>query len=1208
MSLRVLQWNCRSVFSALTDLNHIVSKTRPDIILLEETWLAPGRPFRFHNYRIFRLDRPTRGGGLLTLVSPQFCHKAHLSFQLMSVESEILAVTFNLPGCTAFSLVNAYFPDGVTSTSSLDAALSACEKRVVLCGDFNSHHVSWGFRTDACGRRLCDWMRDNNLYCFNSGTVTFFRCQTSSVLDLTLSNMGNISSWSTWDQATSSDHIPILYELLCPSKTPREHIVRHINYHLVQKEVKSALRTIESGDEERRAAQVASILSESVKKSHFVVCSKKDGGSSPWWNEECSRAYSHREAAWKKVLKNQCPSNWTNYKFAAAIFKRIVSKAKENYNTEKFASLSKPKNRRMLYRYLRSRKVVQDQSNNNSLVQSTRESTETLERIAQELESRFSSGFSLPFVSQFSNEGFTPVTRSELADIVLQLSESAPGSDGITVSMLKFLFKESPDDLLNIVNTSLKNSWIPSGWKLAKIVPLLKNDSLGFVPDNIRPISLTSNLVKLVERILHGRLMRSLNSNNILSAAQIGFRPGNSIWMAHVDIDSRIKLARRLKQVSALVTLDIAKAYDSVEYRTLMPRLESSGIPGYIRSWIGEFLKGRKFFCSRDGLSTSQYHQFRGVPQGSVLSPVIFNILLSSIPIQKDISTYVYADDIAFFSSDRDIQELYQRLQNYLTVLDNWLSTLHLSLNVRKCAVIVFPINNPISLCLTYRLQFIRQVKEIKYLGIIYDDHLTWRPHISHIALKGEKAAGVLRRISNHKFGMRRDTLLMIYRSYVRPVLEFGCVLFSGCATYKLHPLFLIERLALRLCLGLPKYVANSVLYLEARFPPLLHRFKLLTVLTFLRLFESPLNQAQPIFLVRPDLFQGITWPRFDRPQLDYAQAWLQPLHADLFVLRPHCDNLSPVEISLDNIFPSNAKLLPARLLNSLLKDHLATLNTHVVIATDASQRDEKAGVGIYSQSLDWSFSIRLPDYTPIFQAELLAIILALKKLQHRFADVVILADSLSVCTALITEKDTPILRSFRSLVPQQLRKIRLVWVPGHAGIVFNELADQLASLALDGPVVVSCPTDSFLLGARFRRLQFLQMNRQDALCTRSDYIHLSHSWKPQYCESRKCEVTITKFRCRIPPLNFYLHKSGQALSPHCPYCNDPETLEHFLLNCRSLSSMRRTHLEYTFNRLNLPLSTTAVLSLGASMIGVCHRDVVLALHSFVAATGRLSC
>lgn len=162
-----------------------------------------------------------------------------------------------------------------------------------------------------------------------------------------------------------------------------------------------------------------------------------------------------------------------------------------------------------------------------------------------------------------------------MADVVSQLSEASPGPDGITVPMLQFLFEETPEDLLNIVNTSLKDSWIPPEWKLSKIVSLLNNKGLGYVPDKIRPISLTSNFVKLVERILHGRLMRFLESNKILSPTQIGFRPGNSIWKAHIDIESRVKLARSLKHVSALVTLDITKAYESVEDAISMSHLES---------------------------------------------------------------------------------------------------------------------------------------------------------------------------------------------------------------------------------------------------------------------------------------------------------------------------------------------------------------------------------------------------------------------------------------------------------------------------------------------------------------------------------------------------------------------------------------------------------------------------------------------------------
>lgn len=104
---------------------------------------------------------------------------------------------------------------------------------------------------------------------------------------------------------------------------------------------------------------------------------------------------------------------------------------------------------------------------------------------------------------------------------------------------------------------------------------------------------------------------------------------------------------------------------------------------------------------------------------------------------------------------------------------------------------------------------------------------------------------------------------------------------------------------------------------------------------------------------------------------------------------------------------------------------------------------------------------------------------MALNNLQRGFAGVAILSYSLSVCTALGNDKGSSIRRSFRSFGPHQRLEIRLVWVPRHAGVIFNELSDQLANLALGGPVLVNCSIDSFLLGARFRRLQILQINRQ---------------------------------------------------------------------------------------------------------------------------------
>lgn len=215
--MKVLQWNSRSIFSALTDLFYLSHQLNPNVILLQETWLSPGKTFHLKGFRSFRLDRNARGGGLLILVSNKIFHKANLSFKFMDSDCEILAIDLCLPGYQPFSIINTYFPTGVQSTRQLDRAVAACRKEILFAGDFNSHHVSWGLKTDLCGKRLWEWAIDSNLSCQNTGHVTFVRGHFRSVLDLTFCSAGlNVSSWLTVDSATNSDHLPVSFEIMCP--------------------------------------------------------------------------------------------------------------------------------------------------------------------------------------------------------------------------------------------------------------------------------------------------------------------------------------------------------------------------------------------------------------------------------------------------------------------------------------------------------------------------------------------------------------------------------------------------------------------------------------------------------------------------------------------------------------------------------------------------------------------------------------------------------------------------------------------------------------------------------------------------------------------------------------------------------------------------------------------------------------------------------
>lgn len=405
--------------------------------------------------------------------------------------------------------------------------------------------------------------------------------------------------------------------------------------------------------------------------------------------------------------------------------------------------------------------------------------------------------------------------------------------------------------------------------------------------DNIRPIALTSNIMKLIERVLYRRIMSFLTNNALLSSCQIGFRPGCSIWSAHVDLEGRIKLARHRRQVAGLVALDITKAYDSVEHVILLNILKSMNFPPYITNWIYEFLRGRKFYCSQGGVSTSKYNQSMGVPQGSVLSPILFNILMSSIPLCDDVQVYVYADDVAFFASASDIHSLQRILQSYLAILEDWLDDIRMTLNVSKSALLVFPLNIPVNVSLQYRHEIIPQRDFIKYLGVIYDQKLSWRNHIEHVTSKAARAVGMIRKLGHRRTGLRRDTLIMIYRMYVRPILEFGCVLFSGGPAYKINPLVLLEREALRICLGLPKFVAINILYQEARLPTLVCRFRILTVKTYLNIYASSLRRSQYVFIKESSAFFEETWSRLYNPQVLFVQAQLEPLNVQIREIIP---------------------------------------------------------------------------------------------------------------------------------------------------------------------------------------------------------------------------------------------------------------------------------------------------------------------------------
>ena len=168
-------------------------------------------------------------------------------------------------------------------------------------------------------------------------------------------------------------------------------------------------------------------------------------------------------------------------------------------------------------------------------------------------------------------------------------------------------------------------------------------------------------------------------------------------------------------------------------------------------------------------------------------------------------------------------------------------------------------------------------------------------------------------------------------------------------------------------------------------------------------------------------------------------------------------------------------------------------------------------------------------------------------------------------------------------------------------------MADSLARVPLEGPVLSVMPLTAYITAARFRKFSLFEDSEKIKI-PNSEYSHLHFAWDNKWCPTRKLEVSITKLRCRIPPLNFYLNRSGLVPSPLCPNCNEPENIDHYLLRCHRFKNQRKKCFEILFKKLGIPLSTLNILSFGAASLEFSKRNVCGACCEFLIDTMRLPC
>jgi retron-type reverse transcriptase len=300
--------------------------------------------------------------------------------------------------------------------------------------------------------------------------------------------------------------------------------------------------------------------------------------------------------------------------------------------------------------------------------------------------------------------------------------KKACGIDGIPNECLRHLPRRPLVHLTHLFNHCLRLSYFPNSWKEAKIITLPKAGKDTKFPQNLRPISLLTTTGKLFEKVIQKIIQKHIDANNLLNANQFGFRASHSTTFQCVRLTDHITLNFNNNMSTAVVFMDIEKAFDTTWHTGLLYKLAKLKFPVYLIKLMNSYLINRKFRVSMEGeMSTPRIMQ-AGVPQGSVLAPILYNLYINDIPRTPGVHLALFADDTCIYATDRNERYVKRKLQRGLSAIEKWCEHWNIKINEDKTRAVYFSKRiRRNEMCITLKGQNIEFVNNVKYLGVILD-------------------------------------------------------------------------------------------------------------------------------------------------------------------------------------------------------------------------------------------------------------------------------------------------------------------------------------------------------------------------------------------------------------------------------------------------------------------------------------------------------
>ena len=1186
-----MQWNIRGLRSNYEELKLLLNKTSTSVVALQDCKLGEEQ-LSPRGYALLKGNCPA--GEAALLINQRVVHTE------LTLNSTLHAVAATVTLNKTFTICSIYLTPGETITKlSLENLIDQLPRPFLLLGDFNAHSPVWGdYRRDGRGKLIESILQDNDLILLNSKSPTFLHSayNSTSAIDLSVASptIALDFQWSVHDDLCGSDHFPIFLKSHAEDTTthPRYNF-KKANWNLFGDLCSRSidLKILESDCP-------VELFTEKITAAAREAIPPHRGGKNlprvPWFNEECKQAILDRKRAQRKYFKHPALLNFINFKKAKAKSKFIIKQSKASSWRHYVSTINSHTSTKSVWKKIRKIKGKDTTpkthlKKNTILISDPKEQANYLaESFSKNSSSQnYSNSFQKikdrkertppNFFSDNTENYNKPFLLDELKDALNKSNETAAGPDGLYYQFLTHLPQDCLKILLQLFNTIWLSGKIPSSWKEATVVPIPKPNKDLSDPTNYRPIALTSCLCKTMERMVNDRLVWVLESKKLLSKFQCGFRKDHSTLDHLVRFEHFIREAfARKKQVLA-VFFDLEKAYDTTWKHGILSDLFDLEFRGRLPIFIQNFLSDRHFQVKSGSTFSNSYLQENGVPQGSILSPMLFNLKINNImkSVSNNANASLFVDDFAVYIEGKHLKHLERSMQLCINKIQKWVAENGFKFSISKTTCVHFH-KQRIYTEPTLHLdgQAIPVKDEVKFLGLIFDQKLNFKAHVAYLKKKCQKALNILRVVGHTDWGADKSTLLKLYRTLVRSKLDYGCAVYGSTKRYILKSLDPIHHQGLRIALGAFRTSPVQSLYAEAGEPSLRHRRLKLSMNYFLKLKSLPDNPCHNIINNPPpsELFERTkTIPPFGTRTLPHIEeANIEPNSIDSQYERTP----PPWEHSNIMFDTSLSCFKKEQTSETVLRKEFQQLreryNSYFEAYTDGSKSEYKvAAAAFFTKDPDNPKTTRLRDGSSVFNAELEGILLALKKFSilSQPKNFIIYTDSLSAVESLRnkTFKIKNVKRFYNLLkkIPPQTQLV-IAWVPSHVGVSGNEKADRLAKAALTSNLAAHsrvcwsdlkprvdtyiCTAWQALWNDQTRnKLYEIRPNLKESL---------RNTTQPLY---RKQETVMTRLRIGHTWIthSYLLKKEDQ---PFCHACDNPFTVKHILVECSDFTHIRNKY------------------------------------------------